>query len=400
MERSIPAAPTLERFFANTPLAAFDRGGLCEDETAAFIDSDEEKRLLFDIDRVVSVTSYDGGTVYEYGRDFVVKDGKLARTEASAIPVMTPEVYYSDGEQPLLKVRGPDGTESPCYFSGSGTMGRYQVRVTYTHGEGRGVLPPCGGRYGRFLRLLEAGEDVTVFFHGDSITYGCDASLTHRLPPLQPSFPILFACALARIYGYSVRFVLPGAENAYGGPFPEAPRGKRGTVTLVNTAVGGWTSENGVNSLDTHVAPQVGAYGCDLFVLGYGMNDGTRPPGETAANCEAVVRRVLSLRENASVMLVSTMLPNPDALHGWNANQAVQEPALVRLSEKLYEEGVACDTAKMTSVSAELLKRKKFIDITGNNINHPNDYLSRVYAVTLLQTLIGYDSLLPEKERR
>ncbi|MCR5782426.1 MAG: SGNH/GDSL hydrolase family protein [Clostridia bacterium] len=376
----------------NTPLAAFDRSGLSEDETAAFVYPDEVKQFLYDIDSIISVKSYDGETVYEYGRDYILKNGKIALTGNSAIPVMTPEVYYSDGEQPILKVLKPDGTESPCYFNGSGTLSKYQIRVTYKHNDRRDILPPCNGRYRRFLRLLENGEDVTVFFHGDSITYGCDASLRHSLPPYQPSFPILFVCALARIYDCSVRFVLPEAEKAYEGPFPEAPGGNKGTITLVNTAVGGWTSEGGVKALETHFTPHIKKYGCDLFILGYGMNDGGRSPGEAAANCEKIAKHVLSLSEGASVMFISTMLPNPDALHGWNANQAVQEPELVRVADRLNGEGVPCDVAKMTSVSAEILKRKKFIDITGNNINHPNDYLSRVYAVTLMQTLIGYDA--------
>ena len=371
---------TPERFLANTPLAVADRGSVAADETVAFIRHNEQKQLLFDIDRILSVKSYDGGTVYEYGRDYVLQNGKLALCGHSAIPVMTSELYYSHGEEPLLKVRKPDGSVSPCYFDGSGALCSYQVKVTYTCRSARTICPPCSGGFERFIRQLESGEDVTVFFHGDSITYGADASLTHNMPPFQPSFPILFTCALAEIYAYSVRFVLPEAEKAYGGPFPEAPKGDRGTITLVNTAVGGWTSEDGVNRLDTHVAPQVEKYGCDLFVLGYGMNDGSRPPG-----------RVLSARKDAAVMLISTMLPNPDGI-GWYANQPLQEPELVRLSEKLNGEGVPCGVAKMTSVSAEILKRKRFIDITGNNINHPNDYLSRVYAAVLLQTLTGCDA--------
>lgn len=385
MQPSESSCPSPDQFPSYAP-ELFGLSGLCTDETVAFLRPDEEKQLLFDVDRILSVTSCDGETVYESGKDYVVRDGKLARTETSAIPVLPPEIYYSDGDAPLLKVRRPDGTESPCYFNGSGTMGRFQVKATYTHKPAACLLPAGSGRCGRFLRLLERGGDATVFFHGDSITYGCDASMTHRLPPSQPSFPILFVCALARAYAYSVRFVLPEAEGAYGGPFPAAPRGTKGTLTLVNTAVGGWTSENGVAALDTHIEPQIKKYGCDLFLLGYGMNDGSRPPEETAANCEAIVRRVLSLRENASVMLISTMLPNPEAI-GWYANQAIQEPALITLSETLNREGVPCDVARMTSVSAAILKRKQFIDVTGNNINHPNDYLCRVYAAALLRTL-------------
>lgn len=384
---------TLEQYFENTPLAAFDRGGLVKDETLAFIWPDEEKQLLFPAERVISVTSCDGTVVYEPGRDYVLRGGKLLRAAGSAIPVITPEVYYTEGEQPLLQVTGPDGKPSPCYFNGSGTMGKYQVMITYEHAMGgAAILPPCGGRYARFLQKLEHGEDVTVLFYGDSITYGADASLVHGRPPHLPPYPMRFACAVAELYGYAVRFALPGAESSYGGPFPKAPEGCRGTLTLVNTAVGGWTSEDGVNRFDTHIAPQLKAYGCSLFALAFGMNDGGRPPEETAANCEKIVRRVLSSCKDAAVMLVSTMLPNPAAINGWYANQPLQEPALISLADRLNAEGCPCDAAGMTSVSAAVLRRKGFIDITGNNINHPNDYFHRVYAVTLLQTLIGYDA--------
>ena len=371
-------------------ITSWNGSGLAEDETVAFVERSEAKQLLFPIDSVVSVTSYDGETVYADGRDYVVRDGKLALCENSAIPVMMPELYYSDGDEPILKVRKPDGTVSPCYFGSGGSISRYQVKVTYTHRGTRCILPPGSGRFARLIRLLASGDDVTVFFYGDSITFGADASLTPNLPPFQPSFPILFTCALAERYGRSVRFAQPEAQKAYAGPFPEAPKGGRGTITLVNTAVGGWTSEDGVNRSDTHVAQPVSRYGCDLFVLGFGMNDGGRSGAETAANCETIVRRLLSMQPEASVILISTMLPNPDAI-GWNANQASQEPELIRLSEKLNGEGAACGTAKMTTVSAQILKRKRFIDVTGNNINHPNDYLSRVYASALMRTLENAD---------
>ena len=388
---------TLEKFFENTPVAAFDRGGLVRDETVAFIYPDEEKPLLYDAVSIVSVKSCDGNITYEQGRDYALRDRKLVLTPGSAIPVITPEVFYSDGEEPILKVLKPDGSESPCYFNATGTMGKYQVQVTYIPSSQKHIMPPCNGRFERFLRLLEKGEDASVLFYGDSITYGANASLVHNLPPYQPPYPILFTCALAEIYGYSVRFALPDAHGAYGGPFPEAPRGGRGTITLVNTAVGGWNSEDGANRLDTHITPQIKKYGCDLLVLAYGMNDAGRSPEETAANCEKIARHVLSVCKDSSVLLVSTMLPNPEALHGWYANQPFQEPELEKLAGKLNGEGAPCDAAKMTSVSSEILKRKKFIDITGNNINHPNDYFSRVYASTLIQALIGYDSEIFEK---
>ena len=43
----------------------------------------------------------------------------------------------------------------------------------------------------------------------------------------------------------------------------------------------------------------------------------------------------------------------------------------------------------MTSMSLSILTRKDFYDYSGNNINHPNDFFGRVYAQTLLETVVG-----------
>ena len=47
----------------------------------------------------------------------------------------------------------------------------------------------------------------------------------------------------------------------------------------------------------------------------------------------------------------------------------------------------------MTSMSLSILDHKDFVDYTGNNINHPNDFFERVYAQTLLQSFIGYENM-------
>lgn len=44
--------------------------------------------------------------------------------------------------------------------------------------------------------------------------------------------------------------------------------------------------------------------------------------------------------------------------------------------------------ADMTSVWEEFLRRKKDSDLTGNGVNHPNDFGHRVYAQVLSALLI------------
>ena len=73
----------------------------------------------------------------------------------------------------------------------------------------------------------------------------------------------------------------------------------------------------------------------------------------------------------------------------------------IKFAEKLLEletEGVV--VANMTRLHQDLLKRKNYADMTGNNINHPNDYLARVYAQVLLKTMKDGDYKLPLEEEK
>ena len=52
----------------------------------------------------------------------------------------------------------------------------------------------------------------------------------------------------------------------------------------------------------------------------------------------------------------------------------------------MVKQGIAL--ADVRSIHKRLLEKKRFIDMTGNNVNHPNDFLIRVYAQYLLKNLI------------
>ena len=55
--------------------------------------------------------------------------------------------------------------------------------------------------------------------------------------------------------------------------------------------------------------------------------------------------------------------------------------------------GKSVAVACVNSVTKAMLETKDFYDFAGNNINHPNDFLHRIYAQTLLQTVIGYENM-------
>ena len=123
------------------------------------------------------------------------------------------------------------------------------------------------------------------------------------------------------------------------------------------------------------------------------MNDGFVLPKKTVGNIQTMSEAVLQARPEASLMFVSTMVPNPNASIHWYNTQGLQEKPLMSLAENYRDKEIACSVACMTSVSLDILKHKAFEDYSGNNINHPNDFFSRIYAQTLLQTLIGYENI-------
>ena len=359
-------------------------------ETVMFIDKGDVKELLFPIKSIVSVTSYDGKTTYQEGKDYVVVDGKLQVTENSSIRCITSNTYYNYAGSLIQK-------DGKYLYWGESQMKQWQVAVTYTHEDNwEGYVQESQLEvYKDFVKKLVDGENVTVFFYGDSITWGACSTFAEGVAPKQGAYSMLFVEALADLFGYKVKYINTGlvaSMPCHTVPTTEYGTGTRGTITYVNTAIGGWTSTDGVTNFDKFVKQQIEKYGCDLFVLGYGMNDGGMAATQTKANAKKMIDGVLELKPEASVMIVSTMTPHSGS--NWDhASIQQQEKQLLNLAKTYRNDGKAVAVACVNSVSKAVQEYKTFNDYAGNNINHPNDWFYRVYAQTLLQTLIGYENM-------
>jgi len=365
-------------------------GDYVKNETVMFIDKGDTKELLYKIDKVISVTSYNGKKTYTEGADYEVVDGKLRITEDSKIPCITSEKYYSGDGTLMIYV---DGVRKPAYWGEGNSMARYQVNVEYTHSDTwNGYKQQCfAGIYEKLYSKLTAGEDVTVLFYGDSCTYGAASSFTYGYSPYQYSYALLVTNALADIFGYTVHYEKTNLAGT--GPVPKEDyvAGDRGTITYINNSVGGWTTSDGVSNFSRYAERYIEKYGCDLFIVDLGGNDGGLSPEMTASNDEAIIGMVREISPDTEFIIMSTLLNRPDS--NWAGNDAFQEPYLVELSEKLRDEGVACAVCGITSMTASVLEHIKFEDFSGNNINHPNDFWARLYANTLFETLVGYENL-------
>ena len=370
-------------------------GNEVKEETVFVIDRGQTRKLLYPATEIISVTNYYGDISYTEGVDYELDNGGIKILEGSSINEITSEAYYSPADQ-MLQTKTENGNKFTYWGEGT-AMVQYQIRVTYKHSSTwDGFAQESNATvYESVIKKLEAGEDVTFIFYGDSITCGATSSWFSGYAPYQYSYSMLFTNAVADLFGYTVNYIdVSHLQSGMIKPTPEPyVAGERGTITYINPAVGGWTSADGVNNFNTFVKPYIEEYGCDLFSVAFGMNDAAVDPNQTGSNIKSILSSVKELDADACGMIVTTMVPNNLATNGWYGNQANQEKAMTKYANQLKAAGMNVAITKMTSMSLSILEYKDFVDYTGNNINHPNDFFNRVYAQTLLQSFIGYENI-------
>jgi acyl-CoA thioesterase I len=332
-------ARLLEPFWLSTTM----RG-----ESLLFVDRGDgipAASLLFRNVDGVSLTSATGEAQFEAGRDFVVdSDAAVVRlAPGSRIPSFTLEELYPPHE-PFVLIADEDDR-----------FHRLQVAATYAHPPDQwlGYVPRLAtSQLPRTLQRLATAQPLTVCVTGDSISEGFNASGVTGVPPRQPPYAALVAA---------------GLQHVSGSP-----------VTFNNFAISGWTSDHGVADV-----ARVAAARPDLVIVGYGMNDaGYAEPKDYSANIAGIMSGVRAVSPDAEFVLVSPMLPNPK----WDYPVMDRFPAYRDALDQLCGDGAAL--ADLTSLWTDLLARKTEHDLTGNGINHPNDFGHRLYAQVILGLLI------------
>ena len=383
-----------DTFNLDTYMKPIWKGKYMYNETVMFVGMDDQAALLYTPDEIISVTSYDLKTTYEKGKDYDVVDGKLVLLEGTRIPVIPFEQYYHEKEiagMPAQLVTKYNGKSYYTYWGEGTTMTKWQVAVTYTHSQTwEGFKPETSDQFTKLIAKMEAGKDVTMIFYGDSITFGATSSSGANVHPYAPPYTQMFVQYLAQKYGYTIHYVNTNLTGTCPPPAEDTVFGTNGTITYINTAVGGWTSADGYNKFDEYVKPYVDKYGCDFFLLAFGMNDAANSSNTEKKAIKKIADKVYEVAPETELLLVATMIPNPEATNGWYGNQHKFESVFEALAKDYVEDGKSCAVAKMTSMSQRILENKRFRDHTGNNINHPNDFLGRLYAQVVYETVIGY----------
>jgi putative membrane-bound dehydrogenase-like protein len=313
-------------------------------------------RLLFAPDRLLAVHSADGRHHYELGKDFKISpDGQgLVLTTHSPIPFLkAAELFPAKGSPRSIGHKTGDPNVNVLFSEGHWFHDR-QVEVTYTRKPARwtGYSPAFAAKsLPRTVARLRKRQPVTIAVSGDSISHGYNASGVTKAEPFLPPYPELVVAQLRATYGAK--------------------------VTLHNRAVSGWSAGQGVKALDNLLKVKP-----DLVIIAYGMNDvGGREPAGFKANIARMLKRIRAANPHTEVILVASMVGNAS----WDRTPPALFPKYQDALASLQGPGAA--VADLTALWQDLLKRKRFVDVTGNGVNHPNDFGHRLYAQVILALL-------------
>lgn len=346
---------TLERY-----LEPFWSSKTIYNETLMFVQNQDgtydAAPLLYTPVKIVSVRSFDLRTEYQEGADYILENGKIRLTTDSSIKTWGYGEYY-----PAQAIEGWtfQCTRGGFIAFGEGrTFINTQIAVTYTHnGNWKGIIPETQSEKLRTtLTKLKNKEKTMIAFFGDSITTGANSSGASgiNMLPRAPVWPVMIVDRLKEYYGNDQIGYMNGALGG------------------ANTA---WGTINYTNVTDSDP---------DLVIIAFGMNDANLSVQDYRSQIESIITSIRQKNPAAEIILVSTMLPNKEVT-GFYGNQYLFEQPLKEIAAQRSYVAIA----PVTTMHTTLLESKRYYDMTGNNVNHPNDFLARMYAQTILKVMIG-----------
>ena len=370
---------TYHEYNLKTYLSPLWKGEVVYNETLWFAGS-QTASLMYEPTEIVSVMSYDLKTTFEEDTDYIVDGKDIIIPENGKIPYLSPsELYRTSPMNSFVQAlrRGEDGQPDGYIYADEGsTISAQQVAVTYRHKDRIAWnLPKVEtAKFPKTMAKLNGGEKIKVLFYGDSITVGANSSGHIGYEPHAESYANMVKSYMQK-------------------RFPSA------TIDFKNNAVGGTDSNWGINKktglagIDNieaaegnHFEKRVLNENPDLLFIAYGMNDQKYDATEYKQNIKEMIKGVRAKNPDVEIMLVSGMIANPETYFD-NKDYEAYQNALLELSKDYENIGVATVYNSVKSVYT----KKRFVDCTANNINHPNDYMMRVYAQTVLYSLFGAD---------
>ncbi|QDU10396.1 GDSL-type esterase/lipase family protein [Gimesia aquarii] len=349
-------------------LKPFWQGDTIEGESLLFIrdpkTGEANASVLFPMKKVLKISNSTGDITYEEGKDYLWNPGQreIRLPKNSRINSQTPDDLRRPAGTQKYKLTHRDGN-GEIFFGGKLEYHNMQTCITYTHDpiDWKGIVPHFNEKaLSRTIQKLRDRQPVSIVVIGDSISAGCNASGWAGEAPFQPSYPGLLEKNLSEQFQTKVR--------------------------VTNPSVSGKDTRWVLSAIDKVVEPDP-----DLVIIAFGMNDSAgRSAKDYQSNTKAVIEKIREKRPQAEFILVASMLGNKD----WIRLKHELFPQYREALAELCQPGIAL--ADMTSIWTEFLKRKQDWDLTGNGVNHPNDFGHRVYAQVISTLLVPPESSTPE----
>lgn len=323
-------------------------------------------RLMFPAENVRRVYCSALGIEYLEGRDWHHHPGSdvLTRPEGSGIPMLDDSMLHPADEN-CSYYPNPDANAVPggtdgrnVRFDAGNFFARMQIEVDYRASRLDFPFspPPQTERLARFRALMKMpGSHCRISWLGDSISEGYNASGYLKKPPFQPPFGELTADCLRNSLHLAVDFRNHGRNGANSGyPLTDPEMFLRDKP--------------------------------DLLVIAFGMNDlGNRGGVELyLKNIAEIIRLNRKVSPMTEYLLITPMSGNPE----WSFTPLEQTRRFAGALRQFAADSPH-DTAlaDLTLLWSAFLERKSFFDLTGNGVNHPNDYGHRILARGVLNVL-------------
>lgn len=334
--------------------------GIVRRESCMFAGTDHA-RLLFPAAELLRISCPALGTEYLPGRDCTLSDdgrtlellpdSRIPRLTARELHPEEPEARFFPAPDADAIRGGVDGRN--LRFDNRSFFARTQIEVDYRSCgiDFRAELEPQEKRLPRCRARLERRELLNITVIGDSISEGYNATAFTNSPPFEPAYPELVRRTL------SERF--------------------QTAVELRNRAIGGTGCRQAADIADSWLGDRP-----DLLIVAYGMNDFSHLSASEFIRTLAEIRgRCRRVSPETEYLFIASMSGNPQWIPTRPGPDAEFAAAL-----REFVAGSPADTAlaDVHKVWGKILERKSFYDLTGNGVNHPNDYGHRIYAGVLL----------------
>lgn len=350
---------------------------LCEDANG----DTGDVQLLFPVEKMLEVRSFDLRTVYREGTDYEIADGKLRLLPDSGMRSMPLSEFFLADDAAADFIYNANAGEYAGKKPNTDKAALYPYRYAATYIRTQtydGYVPATKGKtLSRYAQKAQSGGPVEILYVGDSIGTGAGASgETDKLTDLlEKAFPVL---AGARAY---VRNASVGGLNA-------AEYSKVIDKQYASLREEFRRSAEAAGQTVERYAPKA-----DVICIAFGANDCAGHVSDAVFSLQVgmIVDRFRAVNPDVSIVAVASMDISPKVNKsaekgGAPLNNYDMEKYANALTdmEKEYTD-FAC--ADVYHVQKSLLKRKQWEDLIADNLNHPCDYMQQIYVQTILATL-------------